>query len=93
MHNDVIAIGYRRGVDIHLACSDAGLTMVPEPTSVGRKNPASGWYDVLIAATVPNVVALRMMNVITAGDAIKIMKGENHDYHDRYLPGPLPRRN
>ena len=75
--DNVITLGYRRGEHVHLICTDKGLNMLPEPFLIekNRNLAATMVNDVLIAATVPNVVALRLIGVITDGDATKILEG------------------
>ena len=82
MDNDVIAMGLTRGKHALLICNQAGLDKLPEPI---RTEKGEGWHEpngsisksfyVWIAATVPNVLALLMLELITHDDAAKILEG------------------
>jgi hypothetical protein len=76
MNPDIFCVGFRRGVDIHFAANDKGIAQLPDLIKKSKHpNWTSGMYDVWIAATVPNVIALRLMGIITAGDATNILDG------------------
>jgi hypothetical protein len=76
MNHDIFCVGFRRGVDIHFAANDKGIMQLPDlMRKSAHPNWESGMYDVWVAATVPNVIALRLMDLITSGDATKILEG------------------
>lgn len=82
LRNDVITMGFTRGKDVLLICNQSGLDMLPDPI---RTEKGEGWHEldgsisksfyVWIAATVPNVLALLMLELITHNDATKILEG------------------
>ena len=62
--NDVIPVGFRRGQDVELICTDNGLKYLPEPV---KKSVRSGDYTTVIVAQTPeNLVALRLCGVNVA---------------------------
>lgn len=62
--NDVIPVGFRRGKDVELLCTDNGLQYLPAPV---KKSARSGdCYTVIVAQTPENLVALRLCGVNVA---------------------------
>lgn len=60
--NDIIAVGYRPGVDVHLLCTPNGLQHIPEPLETER--PVNNSYtSVRVALTEQNLVCLRLCGV------------------------------
>lgn len=82
LDHDIIAMGFTRGKAALLICNQAGLDKLPEPMRVEK---GEGWHElngsisksyyVWIEATVPNVTALLMLELITHNDATKILEG------------------
>jgi len=60
--NDVIAVGFRPGRDVHLICTQNGLAHIPPALSVSKID-SDGYADVRIAITEQNMVALRLCGV------------------------------
>jgi len=82
MNPNIVVMGFAQGKHVMLICSQVGLDQLPEPMRVEK---GEGWHGsdgsisksfyVWIAATVPNVVGLLMLELITQGDAKKILEG------------------
>ena len=82
LDHDIIGMGFTRGESALLICNQAGLDKLPEPMRVEK---GEGWHEldgsisksfyVWIAATVPNVMALLMLELITHDDAKKVLEG------------------
>lgn len=62
--NDVIPVGFRRGRDVELICTDNGLRYLPEP--MDKSTRSGGYYKVHVAQTPENLVALRLCGVNVA---------------------------
>jgi len=76
MNPDVFCVGFRRGKDVHLAANDKGISQLPDLVEKSKHpNWTSGMYDVWISATVPNVLGLLMLELITHNDAKNILEG------------------
>jgi hypothetical protein len=59
--NDIIGVGFRRGVDVELLCTENGLRFLPE---IEKQSPRSGdYYTVIVSLKPENFVPLRLCGV------------------------------
>lgn len=72
--NDVIAVGYSPNKHIHVICNDAGLKQIPEPLSEYRNGGGNLPNGALIAFNKVNLVALRLMGVLSERDVSGMLK-------------------
>jgi hypothetical protein len=82
LNPNIIAMGISRGKYVLLICNQIGLDTLPEPMRIEK---GEGWHEldgtisksfyVWIEATVPNVTALLMLELVTHDDAKKILEG------------------
>ena len=82
MNHNIITLGFSRGKHALLICNQAGLDTLPEPMRIEK---GEGWHElddsisksfyVWIKATVANVIALIILQLITHSDATKILEG------------------
>lgn len=73
MNPDVIAVGWNKW-HIHLLCTDAGLALLPAHMRVARLATKTHFNDAFIEPTAANVVALRVLDLISESDVAAIRK-------------------
>ena len=59
--NDIISVGYKPNVDIHLLCNENGMKYIPEYIKADK--PYSAYRNVFIALTKENLVKLSLCGV------------------------------
>ena len=74
---ETFAIGFSSRT-VHLACPPEELTSMPGIVCVERINFETGFHDIFLPITIPNVVALRIMGLITVNDSKRMIKKSNN---------------
>ena len=77
--NDVIVMGYSPRKHIHVICNDVGLTQLP--TGVHEYHDGGGnlHNGVMLAFTLANFVALRLIGALSERDVSAMMKHLKED--------------
>ena len=73
MHPDIIGVGYKPGVHLSVICNSKGFKQLPEPMDYYTDGGGNMPIGARIPMTQANIVALRMMGVLSEIDLPPIM--------------------